>query len=430
MKKIFLVFVLFLGVNMQANEVSYIKINNQQIPVIFEHSSLIPVGFLRLSFLGGGSVNDGELSGLSLLSASLLNEGTKTLGVIKFSEELDKRAIEISAISGAETLNIEVQFLKEKQGDALKLLGDLLYDPNYSDETLKKIKENAINRLLIKENDFDYIASKNLSAMLFQNTPFAKNMTPATLNKITLEDIKGLINKNFTLSRLVITFGGDIQKDEFLKSLENILSKMPLGIPNTSVKYHANAQSQTKVVHKQTDQTYIYFGAPFNLTNIQDEGYKAKILSFVLGASGFGSRIMEEIRVKRGLAYSAYLRINIEKMMNYASGYLQTKLENQEQAIALVKEIVARFVQDGITQEELDSAKQFLLGSQPLREETLSQRLEAKFFNYLLGLPLDFNKTQLQQIQEVSLEEINAYIKKHTELNNLSFSIVTLEEKK
>lgn len=415
---------------MQANEVNYIKINEQQIPVIFEESHLIPTGFVRLSFLGGGSLNDGALTGLSMLSAKLLNEGTQKLGVIGFSEELDKRAISLRASSGLETINLELQFLTEMQKDAFKLLEDLLFDPNYTPKTLEKIRDNAINTLLAKENDFDYIANKNLSALLFKDTPLANAPTATTLKKIALEDIKGLINKNFVLSRLIITLGGDMQKDVVLNELSKILSRLQAGVPVTSSTYHANAQTQEKIVYKKTEQAYIYFGSPFNLVDLKNEAYKAKILAFILGSGGFGSRLMEEIRVKRGLAYSAYLRVNTGKVINYALGYLQTKLENQDQAIKLVKEIVADFVAKGITQEELDSAKQFLLGSQPLREETLSQRLDAQFVNYYLGLPLDFNKIQLEQIEKVSLEEMNAYIKQHTELNNLSFSIVTLEEKK
>ncbi|SQH71063.1 zinc protease-like protein [Helicobacter mustelae] len=414
---------------MQANEVTYIKINEQKVPVIFEESHLIPTGFLRLSFLGGGSINDRNLSGLSALSAALLNEGTKTLGVIGFSKELDKRAITLQASSGIETINLEMQFLTEMQEDALKLLKDLIFDPNFTPQTLEKIRNNAISRLSAKENDFDYIANRNLSKILFEGSPLANSPTALTLKKIQLEDIRVLIHQNFVLSRLVITMGGDMKKEQALQKLSAILSGLPQGVPASRPFYHVSAKTQEKIVYKQTEQAYIYFGSPFNLSDMRNEGYKAKILGFVLGSSGFGSRLMEEIRVKRGLAYSAYLRINTGKVVNYASGYLQTKPENQDEAIKLVKEIVARFVKEGITKEELEGAKQFLLGSQPLREETLSQRLDAQFLNFYLGLPLDFNKIQLEQIKNVSLQEMNAYIKGHTELNNLSFSIVTVRQK-
>ena len=430
MKKFILISILFLGALMQAKKIDFIEIHNQKIPLIFEQSSLIPTGFVRLAFIGGGSINDKDLSGLASLGSKLLNEGTKSLGSIRFAQELEKRAISLYASSGLETLNLELNFLKEKQNEALDLLQDLLLDPNYTQDTLDKIKQKAINSLLVKQNDFDYLANENLAKILFTDTPLAQSPSKESLQKITLEDLKSYLNANLTLSRLVIVVGGDMEQAHILPKLTKILQKLSVGTPTPAQNYSANANATTSMLYKDTQQAYIYFGSPFVLKDLEAESYKAKILGFVLGASGFGSRLMEEIRVKRGLAYSAYLRIHTGKIANYASGYLQTKLENQSEAIKLVKQIVADFVREGITQDELESAKRFLLGSDPLRRETLAQRLNAEFQNYYLGLPLNFDKIQLNQIQDITLEQINTYIKEHVELNDLSFSIVTTKDKK
>ena len=403
-------------------------IKDTQIPIIFEHSSLVPTGFMRLTFVGGGSVSDGQHIGIAGLAARLLNEGTKTLGAIKFSEELDKRAIDLSAYKGPDTLNIQLSFLKEKKEDAIKLLSLLISDINLTDTALQKVKQDAINSLLAKENDFDYLANRNLSKILFKNTPFSQKPTAQTIEAITLENLKDYFAKNLVLSKLVIVLGGDINEKDTLQILHPTLSLLKTGSTSPSQHFKANPSEEETILHKETQQAYIYFGSPFELQNLSLESAKAKILGFVLGSSGFGSRLMEEIRVKRGLAYSAYMRINTGKLINYASGYLQTKLENQEESIKIVREVIANFVKNGITQAELDGAKQFLLGSEPLRTETLSQRLDRQFFNYYLGLPLDFNKKELDEIQKINLDEINAYIKKHTELNQLSFSIVTAQD--
>ena len=118
----------------------------------------------------------------------------------------------------------------------------------------------------------------------------------------------------------------------------------------------------------------------------------AKVASFILGGSGFGSRLMEEIRVKRGLAYSAYGHIAINQSHSYFSGYLQTKTNNAKEAKNLVVSIVDEFVQNGVTEEELEAAKNFLSGSEPLRVETLSQRLSRSFHLYYKGLDQDYSK--------------------------------------
>jgi predicted Zn-dependent peptidase len=138
---------------------------------------------------------------------------------------------------------------------------------------------------------------------------------------------------------------------------------------------------------------------------------------------------MEEIRVKNGLAYSAYGQIKNNKSHANFTGYLQTKLDNTIKAKEMVSAIVKEFVKDGVTQEELDAAKNFLSGSEPLRTETFSQRLNRAFHLYYNGLPFEYPQQELDLIDKLSLEELNSFIKAHKEIENLSFSIVTKEIK-
>ena len=133
---------------------------------------------------------------------------------------------------------------------------------------------------------------------------------------------------------------------------------------------------------------------------------------------------MEEIRVKRGLAYSAYGSISVNKSYSYFNGHLQTKNETANEAKQLVSQLVEQFVNNGVTQEELNAAKNFLTGSEPLRTETLSQRLNRTFTLYYRGLESDYSQKELEKIQNLKLEDLNEYIKSHNEINNLTFSIV------
>jgi predicted Zn-dependent peptidase len=133
---------------------------------------------------------------------------------------------------------------------------------------------------------------------------------------------------------------------------------------------------------------------------------------------------MEEIRVKRGLAYSAYGSISINKSHSYFNGYLQTKNKTASEAKQLVSKIISEFVEKGVSKEELEAAKKFLTGSEPLRSETLSQRLNRAFILYYRGLESDYSQKELEKIQNLKLEDLNSYIKFHNEINGLTFSIV------
>ena len=155
------------------------------------------------------------------------------------------------------------------------------------------------------------------------------------------------------------------------------------------------------------------------------EYYKARVATFILGTGGFGSRLMEEIRVKRGLAYSAYARVHVSKSSSYMSGYLQTKLDSMDEAKNTVSEVIVEFVKNGVTQEELEQTKKFLLGSEPLRVETMSQRLNRTFMEYYKGFELGHSLGELEKIKSLKLKDLNEYIKKHQEILDISFAIVT-----
>ena len=200
---------------------------------------------------------------------------------------------------------------------------------------------------------------------------------------------------------------------------------MPLGKDGEVKKYEVTKEPKEKIIKKETEQAYIYFGSPYNVTENSQDYYKARVATFILGTGGFGSRLMEEIRVKKGLAYSAYARMDITKSSNYMNGYLQTKLESLEDAKKTVKDVVAQFVKDGVTKDELEQTKKFLLGSEPLRVETMSQRLNRTFMEYYRGKELGDSLKELELIKNLKLKDLNEFIKSHKEILDLSFAIVT-----
>jgi len=245
------------------------------------------------------------------------------------------------------------------------------------------------------------------------------------LDAITIKDVQEFYKKHIVLKRAVIVIGGDVEFDEAKEFLKKLLSSLDVGEDEKLPYYETTKKPTTKEIYKDTKQAYIYFGSPYNLSAIDKDYYKARVATFILGAGGFGSRLLEEIRVKRGLAYSAYTSLSVNLTNRSMRGYLQTKIENQKKAIELVKEVISNFVKDGVTKKELESAKKFLLGSEPLRSETLSQRLSNTFLTYYKGLPLDSYKKDLKKIEELKLEDLNSFIRTHDEINSLSFSIVT-----
>ena len=406
--------------------IKHIDIKGVQVPIIFEEQKNLPILNLQLVFKSSGYIQDKDKSGLVSLSSKLLNEGTKELGATKFAQELEENAISLATSNGFETFVIELSNLKDQSNKALKLLTDLIKSPNFTEDTLSKLKTLQIGSLKRKENDFDYVSQNQLKSILFKDTALENPSlgTIESISKIQIKDIENFISKTVSLSNLIIVAGGDYDLKEFEELIKPLLETLEIGKEAEDQKINIISKNEEKTLIKDTQQAYIYFGSSFNIDSKDEENYKAKVASFILGGSGFGSRLMEEIRVKRGLAYSAYGSVSINKSHTYFNGYLQTKNESSDEAKKLVSQLIAQFVTNGVTQEELNAAKNFLTGSEPLRSETLSQRLNRAFTLYYRGLEQDYSKKELEKIQELKLDDLNNYIKSHKEINNLTFSIV------
>lgn len=408
-----------------------ITLKDTKVPVVFEEEKYIPIVSLQLVFKNAGHLSN-TIDGLADMSSKLLNEGTAKNGSVGFATKLDAHAVDIAAHVGRESFVLEVSALKSEMDYAVDRLIELLKDPNYTQDALDQIKYQKIGWITGKQSDFDYVAATALRAALFKGSALARpyDGTSESIKRIKLDDIQHFITTHLGYNNVIGVVGGDIDLATAERYLKEILPLLPKVSTKAVEEVSASDKNETVLTDEDTQQAYIYFGAPFNYSYKEKDQYKAKIAEYLLGGAGFGSRLMEEIRVKRGLTYGAYASLRRTKSASYLSGYLQTKLSTQDEAKDLVQKVVDDFVKEGITQKELDDTKKFLLGSEPLRTETLSQRLGRAYNDFYYGRPLDFANEQLKKIESVTLDEVNDFIKAHKELSDITFSIVTKKEEK
>ena len=418
---------LIIGQILMAAKIETIEIDGVKVPLIYEKDTRLPLVSTQLIFRNSGSISDVDIAGLAKFSAKVLNEGTKKLGSNAFAQKLESKAISISTSTGTETFVMNVSSLKDEYSASLKYLNAILKDPNYSKSTLTKIKTMTLGSLSRKENDFDYVASNELKKIMFDGTVLAQpsSGTKESVESIKLSDVKAFIKKHLVLSRAIVVVGGDISIDEVKKEMRKVLKTLALGEDKPLSHFDVTNKAQTSILKRETQQAYIYFGSPYNMSVNDSEYYKARVATFILGTGGFGSRLMEEIRVKRGLAYSAYARVHVSKSSSYMSGYLQTKLDSMDEAKKTVSEVIHEFVKNGVTEDELEQTKKFLLGSEPLRVETMNQRLSRTFLEYYKGFKLGHSQVELEKIKNLKLKDLNKYIKAHKEILDISFAIVT-----
>ncbi|EAJ0349161.1 insulinase family protein [Campylobacter lari] len=399
--------------------------NETKIDIIYEYENELPVVFFKFIFKNSGKIAEKHNRGCASMLARLLNEGSND----EFFKSLEYRAIKLYAKASFEHFQISIKCLKEHFDFALEKLQELFLNVRFDEKILQRLKTLALGELASLNTDYDYQAKRLLNKNVFKDEIFASGLdgTKESIEKISLKELQDFMSENLVLDNALFVFGGDIKENEVKIKVEKICQILKRNVPNQNKSYKLVDESIEVSEQKSTEQAYIYFCSPFNIQINDEKMYLAKLALFILGQGGFGSRLMEEVRVKRGLAYSAYVMLDVNLNYSRVFGYLQTKNESSNEAKALVKEVFENFVQNGVNEKEFQLAKQFLVGSMPLRYENLAKRLDIMLNEYLHGLKLGNLKEEMQKIKNTNLDELNDFIKAHSEITKVSFASIENE---
>ncbi|EAK5749024.1 insulinase family protein [Campylobacter lari] len=399
--------------------------NETKIGIIYEYDNELPVVFFKLIFKNSGKIAEKHNRGCASMLARLLNEGSSD----EFFRSLEYRAIELYAKASFEHFQISIKCLKEHFDFALEKLQELFLNVRFDEKILQRLKTLALGELASLNTDYDYQAKRLLNKNVFKDEIFASGLDgiKESIEKIDLKELQNFMSENLVLDNALFVFGGDIKEDEVKIKVEKICQILTRNTPNQNKNYKLIDESIEVSEQKSTEQAYIYFCSPFDIQINDEKMYLAKLALFILGQGGFGSRLMEEVRVKRGLAYSAYAMLDVNLNYSRVFGYLQTKNESSNEAKTLVKEVFKNFVQNGVNDKEFQLAKQFLVGSMPLRYESLAKRLDIMLNEYLHGLKLGNLKEEMQKIKNTTLNELNDFIKAHSEIIKVSFASIENE---
>ncbi|WP_257937623.1 M16 family metallopeptidase [Campylobacter lari] len=399
--------------------------NETKIDIIYEYENELPIVFFKLIFKNSGKIAEKHNRGCASMLARILNEGSND----EFFKSLEYRAIELYAKASFENFQISIKCLKEHFDFTLEKLQELFLNVRFDEKILQRLKTLALGELASLNTDYDYQAKRLLNKNVFKDEIFASGLdgTKESIEKISLKELQDFMSENLVLDNALFVFGGDVKEDEVKVKTEKICQILKRNTPNQNKNYKLIDESIEVSEQKSTEQAYIYFCSPFNMQINDEKMYLAKLALFILGQGGFGSRLMEEVRVKRGLAYSAYAMLDVNLNYSRVFGYLQTKNESSNEAKTLVKEVFENFVQNGVNEKEFQLAKQFLVGSMPLRYESLAKRLDIMLNEYLHGLKLGNLKEEMQKIKNTTLDELNDFIKTHSEITKVSFASIENE---
>lgn len=395
------------------------------IDVWFVEDQSLPVLSMQFFFENVGAAYDGaDKQGLARLVSNTLDEGAGAYDSKAFQKALADNSISLSFSSGRDDFSGQLKTLTRYQDKAFELLKAALNEPRFDDEAITRMREANISRIKSSLSNPGWLAARIFNDQFYGAHPYALNSggTISTLNALTADDLRSYVARSLTRDRLHIAVTGAINKDDLLNAIDDIFGALPEKSADAPSKVENFAwPSDAKSILFPIDglpQSQITLALPS--VRIDDPRYYTmKLMTTILGGSGFGSRLMEEIREKHGLTYGIYSYTSeseaAEMMQISASSQNATVAELLSRTIDELK----RLADTPVSEEELQSHRDYLIGSMPLtltstdKITSLMQQLQMQ------NLPSDYLDHRAAHLSEVSAEDIQNLAREVLDTNKI-----------
>lgn len=375
--------------------------------LVEDHS--LPIISLKFSFRGAGSIQNSEdKQGLARLLSNTMDEGAGDLTSQEFQKQLSDHSITLNFTSNRDNFGGQVKTLSRNKDKAFSLLKLALNEPRFDAEPLERMTQANLSRIKRSIGQPDWINARIFNDVAFGGHPYALNSggTLTTLTTITADDLKTYKNNWLTQDRLVIAATGNITKKELVKIIDNVFSALPKsGLENKIQQGSLQNKGKTYLFEKDIPQTIITAALPSIDKNHTDYD-NLQLLNYIYGGGGFGSRLMEEAREKRGLTYGIYSQIAAQDYLSTLNISTSTQNKSVGEMLDIIKAQMNLLRDTDITAQELTDAKSYIIGSMPLSLSSTD-----KVSGILLGLqldnrPIDYLDTYQNRIEGVTIEDL------------------------
>jgi len=397
--------------------------------VYFVENHTLPMMDISVNFHAGSAYDAPETSGAAAVTHHLM---PLVAGGLE-EETLTNRFADIGAVLGgsfdADRASFKLRTLTSEQQAALDAFTLILHKPDFPQSVLAREQARIIAALQEAETEPDSISQKAFMRSVYGMHPYSldQNGEISTVQSLTVAQLRQFYQTYYTAKSAVIAIMGDLSTTEAKQIAERLSAGLPQGpavaaIPPVTA---LNMPTVKKLPHPAM-QAHILLGQPGNMRGDPDF-FPLYVGNYILGGGGFVSRLTEEVREKRGLAYSVYSYFMPMSQLGPFQIGLQTKKEQADEALTLVKDTVQQFVDKGVTEKELAAAKDNLIGGFPLRIDSNSKILEYLNMIGFYKLPLDYLDSFNQHVAEVTVQQINDAFKRRIHPDRFATVIVGAE---
>jgi zinc protease len=381
---------------------------------------------LRYAFDGGNSQDPAGKEGVANFITAMMDEGAGDIKSEEFQERMEDIAMHMSYEDSKDSLYGSFETLTANRDKAVALLKLSMTKPRFDADAVDRIRQQLVANLAYAEKDPEKVAANEWYALAFEGHPYGRpsNGTRETVAKITSQDLAAFHKRTFAKSNLKVVAVGDIDAATLGKLLDDVFGDLPekadlLPVAKTDP---VNGGKQ-KIVDMNVPQSVAVFG--LGAMPRKDPDFMAAfVINHILGGGGFSAKLMEEVREKRGLAYSVYSYIQPFQHTSILSGSVATKNESMAESLAIIRAELKKMADNGPTPDDLDAAKKYLVGSYALRFDTNS-----KIASQLLGLLQegfgpDYVETRNKIIEAISIDDVKRVAKRLLKPDGLIVTVV------
>lgn len=377
--------------------------------VMYVYAPELPMVDVRLVF-DAGSARDSDKPGVATFTNLLLNNGAGEWDTNQIAERFDNVGAEFSLSALRDMAILSLRSLTEKEWltVALDTMTAVLQEPRFDKAELERVKKNILVALKNQQESPDDVAELEFYKALYGDHPYAspENGTKESIPAITREDLLAFYKKYYVANNAVLAIVGAVDKKQAQKIAKQLVGSLPKGEKAAAlpeVKLPENAVTIKK--HHPSSQTTIMMGYPGNYRGDPDY-FPLYVGNHVLGGGGFGSRMMQEVREKRGLAYSSYSYFAPMRTKGPFIMGLQTKNDQADKALEIVRQTVKTFIELGPTSQELEHSKKNITGGFPLKLDSNKDILSYVAMIGFYDLPVDYLKSFNDNVEQVTIEQI------------------------
>lgn len=377
----------------------------------YAQSSDLPVVHVDLSFEGAGSVSDpAGREGRAAIAAAMLTEGAGELDALAFQQAMDEHAIQITASSSDDRLTIHIHTLRDHAERAGELLAMALTQPRFEEGDVARIKAEQISYLKRLREQPAYLAGRVLEETAFPDHPYASPPlgTATSVAAITADDLRDYLSTYVARGNMLVAAAGDVDGGLLRSMLDPVVERLGDGsdgpLPITRVSMQGGGES--KQVASKVPQSVVLFAAP-GLPRNDSRYYALYMLNEILGGGFMTSRLSDALRQEQGLVYGVDSELDLRRGAALIRGSLATRADQVDKAVAETKRILNDLRTRGVSDEECEDARSFVIGSFARQLDNTSSVAAVLLSMQIFGLGRDYLDERDAKFEAVRCSEVN-----------------------